>query len=214
MPRTLYGSYVSPFTCRVVIQIRAKGLDIPLVDPPDDIHSNAYREINPLGKIPALDDDGQILPESEVICEYLERQHPEPSLLGRTAQQSARIRLVARIADIYVMNALLPLFPNMNPETRDTKVVDAAVAATRTGLHHLDHYISEGPYAVLEELTLADCATAPFLFYATSFLPMFGVSDPLDDVPRVAAYWSSVEDDSHVKAVLAEMRQALGFPAH
>ena len=56
---------------------------------------------------------------------------------------------------------------------------------------------------------MADAAAAPFLFYVTRFLPMVGVADPLAPTPRVAAYWAQIGQDSHVKAVLDEMRQAL-----
>lgn len=39
-------------------------------------HSDWYKAINPRGQVPALDDDGRIVTESTVICEYLEDAHP------------------------------------------------------------------------------------------------------------------------------------------
>ena len=39
-------------------------------------HADWYKAINPRGQVPALDDDGRIVTESTVICEYLEDAHP------------------------------------------------------------------------------------------------------------------------------------------
>ena len=47
-------------------------------------------EKNPLGKVPVLEEDSFVLPESEVIMEYLEERYPEPALLP--ADPAARAR--------------------------------------------------------------------------------------------------------------------------
>jgi glutathione S-transferase len=39
-------------------------------------HSEWYKAINPRGQVPALEDNGRIVTESTVICEYLEDAHP------------------------------------------------------------------------------------------------------------------------------------------
>lgn len=39
-------------------------------------HSDWYKAINPRGQVPALEDEGRIITESTVICEYLEDAHP------------------------------------------------------------------------------------------------------------------------------------------
>ena len=39
-------------------------------------HADWYKAINPRGQVPALADDGRIVTESTVICEYLEDAHP------------------------------------------------------------------------------------------------------------------------------------------
>ena len=81
----LFQTYASPFPTRVRLLIYAKGLDVELVEPPG-FHASTeakgdYLKVNPIGRVPALVlDDGRVLPESEVICEYLEDAYPEPSL--------------------------------------------------------------------------------------------------------------------------------------
>ena len=39
-------------------------------------HSDWYKAINPRGQVPALDDEGKVVTESTVICEYLEDEYP------------------------------------------------------------------------------------------------------------------------------------------
>jgi glutathione S-transferase len=66
----LYGSPISPFTRKAMVIARELDLKLTVVPRPDDVEE--FRRINPLGKIPALVlDDGSVLIDSPVICEYL-----------------------------------------------------------------------------------------------------------------------------------------------
>lgn len=67
----LYGNTASPFArkCRVIAHELGLKLEevrtLPMQDP-------EFRRVNPLGQIPALQlDDGSVLMDSPVICEYL-----------------------------------------------------------------------------------------------------------------------------------------------
>ncbi len=51
-------------------------------------------ELNPIGKVPVLERDGWVLPESAVINEYLEEVFPEPALLPADPTQRANARLL------------------------------------------------------------------------------------------------------------------------
>ena len=66
----LYGTPISPFTRKAMIIAHELGLKMDVLPRPED--AEAFRRINPLGKIPALVlDDGSVLFDSPVICEYL-----------------------------------------------------------------------------------------------------------------------------------------------
>ncbi len=95
----LHGSAGSPYVARVRMQGYAK--DLPIELRPAAPGTPEFRRMNLLGKIPVLEHDGFVLPESQVICEYLEDAFPAPSLLGRTSRDRARVRLVARVVDLY-----------------------------------------------------------------------------------------------------------------
>ena len=53
-----------------------------------------YTAKNPGGQMPSLElDDGSVLAETVVICDYLEDLHPEPPLFGSNPQEKAEARM-------------------------------------------------------------------------------------------------------------------------
>ena len=58
-----------------------------------------YLALNPKGVVPLLIDGELILPESTVICEYLEDKYPEYPLIPKAAAQKARVRLWTKAVD-------------------------------------------------------------------------------------------------------------------
>src|SRR5271168_1690578 len=121
----LYQSYLSNFATRNRIAIYDKGLKVDFVDPPGGLHSAEYQKINPLGKIPCLDADGVIIPESEVINEYLEDKFPEKPLLPKSPEARAKVRLFTRYHEIYLEPPVRALWYGLlNSKTRDDNVVN------------------------------------------------------------------------------------------
>jgi glutathione S-transferase len=65
-------------------------------------HADWFKAINPRGQVPALDDDGRIVTESTVICEYLEDAHPtEVGLRPEDPWDRAQMRLWTKWVDEY-----------------------------------------------------------------------------------------------------------------
>ncbi len=65
-------------------------------------HSDWYKAINPRGQVPALEDDGKIITESTVICEYLEDAHPsEVRLRPESHYDVAQMRIWTKWVDEY-----------------------------------------------------------------------------------------------------------------
>ena len=114
----LYGALASPYVARVVLLARAKALDLVPAMPAGGIKSPAYLALNPFGKMPTLDHDGQALIESQVICEYLEDLHPAPALMPADPLGRARVRTLCRVLDLYVAPESGVLFRQINPATR------------------------------------------------------------------------------------------------
>ena len=76
--RTLYMSHLSPYTRKVRVMLAEKGLEYKNQPMPFDRLQNDYgANINPCGRVPALDDNGRVLFESNVILDYLLTQYPD-----------------------------------------------------------------------------------------------------------------------------------------
>jgi glutathione S-transferase len=208
MPLKLYQSDLSPFATRVRVLAAAKGLKLECVAPPGgSLKSSEYLAINPLGKVPCLDHDGVLLPESETICEYLEDKFPSPTLRPVDAQVRARVRLLSRLGDIYIAPPLFRLLGQLNPKTRDAAAVDLALAESGTALGSLGHFLEGSDYAVGERLSLADCTLAPLLFFFDALIKLTFGRGAL--AGKVEAYYAGVQNDPHVARGLGEMKLAL-----
>lgn len=61
--------------------------------------SEDYLALNPKGVVPLLIDGDEIIPESTVICEYLEDKFPEHPLFPADAEGRAQVRLWTKAVD-------------------------------------------------------------------------------------------------------------------
>lgn len=209
MSLKLYGAPLSPYVAKVMIQIAAKGLNILVEMPPGGVGSDEYKKLNPTGKIPALDVDGTVIPESAAIVSYLENTQGGPALRPDDPVEAAKMIAIAMMGDLYVGENLGALFGQINPKARNEAIVQSRLDALKAGLRRLDAFVAPGPFAHGEKITVADCTLAPILFYVTTVLPLFGLKEPLGDVPNVAAYWDAIQKDKSVAGVLAQMAEAV-----
>jgi glutathione S-transferase len=206
----LYGMNLSNFVTKSRIVVYEKGANIELAAPPGGTKSPEYLKINPLGRMPTLDADGTIIPESETINEYLEEKFPSPPLLPKSPEARAKIRTLTRFHDLYLDPPLRALFGQLNPKSRDEKVVNERLAELQTRLDQLEAMLAEpGSFAAGQDFTLADCALAPTTFFVTNLLPGFGAKAPLEHRPKLSAWWNKVQDRPSVKKALGEMAEAM-----
>jgi glutathione S-transferase len=207
----LYGALASPYVGRVALFARIKGIDLAMEFPPGGgIKSAEYLAINPLGKMPTLDVDGQYLPESEVICEYLEDVAGGRSGIPGAPLDRARARLVARLYDLYVAPHGSLLFRNSNPATRDQAVVDAALSGIKAGFGHLEHFMTVNPFAAGEALSIADAALLPgFVLLKRVVVPTYGLDDPTAGRGRLAEWWRAISADELCAAFLKDYDAAV-----
>ena len=203
----LYSRPLSPFAARCRIQLYAKGLPFELVPVPMP-NPEAFRALNPIGKVPALEIDGEVIPESQVICEYLEARFPEPPLLPLEPGARARAQLLSRIVDLYLLPLVDPLADQLDPATRDDNRLRQQLADIDRCLDQLETLLSPGPLAVGVDLTLADCALAPAFFLLTRALSVLEQS-PFDSRPKLKAWWAAVEKLPPVERVHQEMERGL-----
>ena len=204
MTMKLYSWDVSPYAARVRMQIYAKGLtNIATEQTPFFLTQKVYED-RPLSRIPSLEIDGDAIPESAVIAEYLEEIYPEPSLLGSTPRQNAHIRTLARIGDVYLINTAFML---ASVPTGIESIVALLSGQLASSIRTLDRMIGRDGFACLGRLTLADCALVPVLSYVQHMLLNRGLADPIAANANVAAYQAAIQQQEPAARILAEFHR-------
>jgi len=211
MTMKLYSWDISPYAARVRMQIYAKGLThIDTGQVPFLLPQKFYEDL-PLSRIPSLVIDGDAIPESAVIAEYLEEIYPEPSLLGATPRENARIRTLARIGDLYLINTAFTLasltrtLAARAPDPTGNDIIVALLGGQlASSITTLDRMIGRDGFACLGRLTLADCALVPALSYVQHMLLNRGLADPIAANANVAAYQAAIQRQEPAARVLAE----------
>jgi len=169
-----------PFVQRAVITLKHKKIDfeitfIDLADPPD-----WFLELSPLGKVPVLKVDDEVLFESAVINEYLdeitggELQPRDP--LAR-AKNRAWIEFASNmLGNLYMMKM-------SKDEERYNKYRDLLVSQ----LQRVEKRLGDGPWFNGEDFSLADTAFAPLFRQNSVADDQLSVLDPVT-MPRTNAW--------------------------
>ena len=157
---TLYDAARCPYCARVRIVLAEKGIAYDPVEIDLDDRPAWIYDLNPKGRVPVLDEDGLVLPESLVISEYLEERYPEPPLLPPDPADRAAIRL------------LCDRFDDLGDPYYDLMYERAADARERLerALARLDELLAERPYLSGTEFGLADTAYVPWILRAEARL--------------------------------------------
>ena len=137
--------------------------------PEDPEAATELEALWPLKKFPVLVDDGRPVIESSVIIEYLTLRYPGPvRLIPAEPAAALEVRFLDRYFDNYIMTPMSKIVTNqIRPEDRrDPYGVEEARAALDTAYRWLDGTMRRRTWAAGDDLTLADCAAAPSLFYA------------------------------------------------
>lgn len=124
-----------------------------------------YLEKNPLATIPTLElDDGACLTESWPICEFIEEEHPQPNLFGKTPRDRAEVRKWARLFDQEVVvpmtmgfraGAGRPMFePRMSVVSPEAGAELSAIADEKW--RYFDSVLGESNHFALGRFTFAD----------------------------------------------------------
>ena len=181
---TLYDADRCPYCARVRIALAEKGIEyetveIDLADRPSWIY-----EKNPLGRVPVIEEDAFVLPESAVINEYLEERYPEPSLWPADPGERSLARLL-----VFRFDELSKPYYALRREE------EGAAEGLGRALARLNVVLEAQPFLTGREFGLADIAYVPWILRARdrmgvvldSFPAVVGWVERLAERPSVAA---------------------------
>jgi len=91
--RLLYHHPLSAFSRKVCLVLSERRLPFELkLEKPWERRAE-YLEMNPAATVPTLvEENGLVIPDSNVICEYLEEAYPDGALMGRTLAERVEVR--------------------------------------------------------------------------------------------------------------------------
>lgn len=182
---TLYDAPRCPFCARVRIVLAEKSIPYePVVVDLDDRPPWIIELNPPAGRVPVVDDQGWVLPESAVINEYLEERFPEPPLLPPDPGERAAARLlIFRFTDLE-----RPYYALRRGETGARRALGEALAV-------LEAMLEAMPYLTGRSYGLADIAYLPWVIRARDLLDV-----DLGPTPAVAAWLDRLAERSAVAA--------------
>ncbi len=180
----LYDAARCPYCARVRIVLAEKGVEyetveIDLTDRPAWIY-----EKNVTGRVPVLEEDGWLLPESAVIMEYLEERYPEPALLAADSAARALARLWIFRHDDFT-----------SPYYALRRGQPDARARLDSELERLGAVLATRPWLGGDAYGLADIAYIPWVLRARDMLDV-----PLEWFPAVDAWVSRLLERPAVAA--------------
>ena len=185
MSLEFFGHPFSSYTQKVLIALWADetSFNYRMIEDPENMEE--LKRHSPYGLFPLLIDDGRPVFESSTIIEHLHAHHRGSNDWIPEGETGRRVRFLDRFFDLYVMgNMQRPVADTIRPEgaNRDPFGVEKARGDLHKAYDWLEANLGEGPWAVGESFTMADCAAAPSLFYAD------WVEEIGPERPRLSAY--------------------------
>jgi glutathione S-transferase len=202
----LYGANPSPFfrKARVVLEEKAIPYEtehLVLVPKTPELLA-----LHPMGKIPVLRDGETVVPDSSVICAYLEKKYPFPPLYPEDPEQFARALFLEEYADTRMGEDLGGVFfervvkPHILRQALDeSRVEELLQRAVPPVLDYVESQIPSDRDTVLPRFSIADAALGAQL----GNLPWAGFEIDARRWPRTARYFQALLARPSFKTAMA-----------
>jgi glutathione S-transferase len=215
--RLLHHLPLSPYSRKVRLVLAEKRLPFELRVERVWERRPEYLDLNPAGTVPTLiEENGLAIPDSGVICEYLEEAYPDTPLLGRTLAERIEVRrLVAwfdgKFASEVTRNLVGEKFMKRlagrgNPDAAALRI---GYAQLREHLKYLAWLAENRKWLAGPSLSLADFAAAGHL----SALDFVGDVD-WSVAPGARDWYARMKSRPSFRGVLADRVPGVTPPAH
>ncbi len=197
----LYDAIPSSNSDRVKIALHEKGLAYERVTldlAKKEQKRPEFLKLNPYGKVPVINDNGQILFESCIINEYLDEQYPNPPLMPKDPYLRGRGRVLVDYALNYLHEPYWALRGEMlkKESERNIAVMEEKRHILRNLLQYLEEALGDKSY-FLGEISLTDIDVLPRFLRMESYGAL-----PTPSLPRIGAWLKRIKERPSVKAIL------------
>jgi len=193
----VHGVLLSPFVRKVMLTLDHKNVayeNIPTMPGSKNAH---FRAINPLGKVPVYEDEYVALPDSSVICQYLDGKYRSPGIYPSNPAEKAKALWLEEFADSKLTELLggglfyeLLVAPKMLGRATDQHKVNATIKALPPFLDYLERHCTSKSFLVAGQISIADFSI-PSMFVNAQY-----AGYEVDKVrwPRLHAYLQFIFD--------------------
>lgn len=215
--RTLYHLWLSPFSRKVRVTLKEKHLDFELKVEKVWERRPEFLALNPAGTVPVLvDENGAVVADSGVICEYLDEAYPERGLIGDDLAARAEVRrLVAwfdqkfarEVTDNLLGEKMMKRFLGLGQP--NSAAIRAGYANMKYHLEYLGYLAERRKYLAGDHFSLADIAAATQL----SSLDYLG-DVAWDDHPHAKEWYVRIKSRPSFRPLLADHIPGAPPPKH
>jgi glutathione S-transferase len=211
---TLFGAHVSPYVRKTRLVLAFKNIKYShiAVVPFGSGQPAEFKENSPLGKIPLLKFGEQYIPDSSVICSFLERQVSSPSMLPANNLEITQAQWLEVYADTFMVSSigghlfaekiLAPAIFKREPVQSD---IDKALNEEIPAIFDYLSKELKGDYLVGNQVTIADIAVC------SVFVAMHHCQVKCDPAkwPELAAYIDRVTSLDFFQKIITEEQMIL-----
>lgn len=199
----MYRLYYYPVTVAMAPHAALEEIGVPFELVKVDIRGtvpSAYLKLHPMGRVPALEDDGFTMFESAAILMHLADKHPEARLAPNPGDPD-RARyyqwIVFLAGTVYAALKVQGYPHRFAPEGASLEATTAKAARTLDDLwRKVEVMFGDGPYILGERFSAADLYLHPF---TTWFRP--GMA-PLSSYPKLEAFGRRIATRPAVQRML------------
>ena len=175
MALTLYYHPLSSYCHKVLIALYEHGVDFErrIIDLGNEADYAELKALWPPAKFPVIRDHSRArtVAEASIIIEYLDHYFPGNGRLIPLGWHAALdARLWDRVFDHHVQGAMQEIVNDHFREVHRDLFKERKALATAYGM--LEDRLDGRTWAAGEEFSMADCAAAPALFYASTMVPI------------------------------------------
>ncbi|APH53956.1 Glutathione S-transferase family protein [Granulibacter bethesdensis] len=215
--RTLYHLPLCPFSRKVRVVLAERKLPFELKVEKVWERRPEYLEMNPAATVPVLvEQNGLPIPDSSVICEYLEEAYPDISLLGRSLAERVETRRLAAWFDgrfyqevtknLVGEKYLKRLLGRGNP---DATAIRTGFTSLRYHMEYLGYLADTRKWLAGAAISLADFAAAAHV----SCLD-FGGDIDWEKFPSARDWYARIKSRPSFRGILADRVPGIIPPAH